>query len=76
MIQRETRLKVADNTGAKELDADVLSWLRNNPYLTVSDIAEKSGKSQRTITRILTSLKSKRLIERVGSNKSGYWKVK
>ena len=64
------------NDTIKELDADVLSWLRDNPYLTVSDIAEKSGKSQRTITRILTSLKSKRLIERVGSNKSGYWKVK
>lgn len=64
------------NDMINKLDADILSWLRNNPYLTVSELAEKSGKSQRTISRVLTSLKAKRLIERIGSNKTGYWKVK
>lgn len=63
------------NDKINELDADVLSWLRDDPYLTVSELAEKSGKSQRTITRALTSLKAKHLIERNGSNKTGYWKV-
>lgn len=58
------------------LDADVLSWLRDDPYLTVPELAKKSGKSPRTITRALTSLKTKHLIERIGSNKTGYWKVK
>ena len=63
------------NDKINELDADVLSWLRDDPYLTVSELAEKSGKSQRTITRALMSLKAKHLIERNGSNKTGYWKV-
>ena len=64
------------NDTINALDADVLSWLRDDPYLTVPELAEKSGKSQRTITRALTSLKAKHLIERIGSNKTGYWKVK
>lgn len=64
------------NDTINALDADVLSWLRDDPHLTVSELAEKSRKSQRTITRALTSLKTKHLIERIGSNKTGYWKVK
>ena len=30
----------------------------------------------RTIQRALDSLKAKGIIERVGSNKTGYWKIK
>ena len=43
---------------------------------TVKELAEVSGKSIRTINRIMSLLKAKGLIERIGSNKNGYWKVK
>jgi len=58
-----------------DIEANVLSCLRDNPHLTAAEIAEKIGKSLRTVNRILSSLKSKDLAVRVGSNKNGYWRV-
>ena len=43
--------------------------------ITVNQLAEHLGKSVRTVNRLLSSLKGKGLIARVGSNKTGYWKV-
>jgi ATP-dependent DNA helicase RecG len=50
--------------------------LRKDPRLTNAELIKITGKSQRTITRVLAALKGKELIARMGSNKSGYWKVK
>ena len=36
---------------------------------------KKYGRSSRTFQRVLDSLKEKMIIERVGSHKTGYWKV-
>ena len=58
-----------------ELESEVLDFLRKNKNATISEVVEKCGKSIRTVNRVISSLKSKRLIERVGSNKTGYWKV-
>jgi predicted HTH transcriptional regulator len=44
--------------------------------MTNAELIKKTGKSQRTITRILASLKGKGLINRIGSNKTGYWNVR
>ncbi len=54
----------------------MLSCLRDDPGMTNAELIIKTGKSQRTITRTLASLKGKGLISRVGSNKTGYWHVK
>ena len=35
---------------------------------------KKYGRSSRTFQRVLDSLKEKKMIERRGSNKTGYWK--
>ena len=56
-------------------EADVLAWLRENPQRTLKELTELSGKSQRSIDRIVASLRNKRLLERIGSKKTGYWKV-
>lgn len=63
------------NDTISELEAGVLSWLKDNPQLTVNDLVQKSGKSLRTINRTLASLKSKGLVRRVGSRKTGCWRV-
>ena len=44
--------------------------------MTNAELIKKTGKSQRTITRVLASLKGKGLINRIGSNKTGHWQVK
>ena len=59
-----------------ELEQSVLALLRKDPRLTNAELIKTTGKSQRTITRVLAALKGKELIARMGSNKSGYWKVK
>ncbi|HJJ35588.1 MAG TPA: putative DNA binding domain-containing protein [Methanocorpusculum sp.] len=58
-----------------EQEAAILSWLKEDPHLTVSDLVEKSGKSLRTVNRWLSALKNKGLISRMGPNKTGYWNV-
>ena len=54
----------------------VLGLLGKNPYYTRQELAEATSKSLRTIQRILDSLREKNLIERIGSDRSGYWKIK
>lgn len=39
-------------------------------------LSEQTGFSNSKVYRILTSLKEKAIIERVGSDKKGYWKIK
>lgn len=52
----------------------VLGFLKEDSYSTAAGIAQKIGKSSRTVQRILDSLKSKKAIERIGGTK-GYWKI-
>ena len=55
----------------------VLDLLRNNRQkYKKQSLANVIGKSTSTINRIIKSLQDKDLIERIGSNKTGYWKVK
>jgi ATP-dependent DNA helicase RecG len=57
------------------LESEVLNQLKKNKNVTVSELADICGKSARTVNRAISSLKSKKLVERVGSKKSGYWKA-
>ena len=54
----------------------VLSILKEPQRYTKSDLSIKIGKSVTTVNRIIKSLTERDLIERVGSNKTGYWVVK
>jgi len=51
----------------------VLLILKENPDFTAVQIAEKIGVSEKTIKRALGALKAAKLIERVGSDKTGHW---
>lgn len=53
----------------------VLELMMKDPYCSLESIAETVGKSLRTVKRIVSSLKSKGLIERIGATKNGYWKT-
>ena len=64
------------NDQISKLEHSVLELLRDDPKLTNAQLIEKTGKSQRTITRTLAALKGKGLIARIGSNKSGYWNIR
>ena len=64
------------NDPVNKLEQEVLSRLRADPGLTIAELAIRTGKSPRTITRVLSALKGKELIVRDGSNKTGYWEVR
>ncbi len=53
----------------------ILSEIRNNPNVTKQQIANILNKSKTTVDNGIAVLREKRYIVRVGSNKTGYWKV-
>ena len=55
--------------------AYVYSLLKEDPTQTREALAKRSGKTIRTIQRILAKLSAEGKIKRIGSNKTGYWEV-
>ena len=53
----------------------VVNMIASKEKLSKKEIALKLNKSEKTVQRIISSLISKNLIERNGSNKIGYWKL-
>ena len=54
---------------------DIVEILKDHPGLNAAEIGEKVGISERQVKTHINALKAKGLIVRVGSNKTGYWKV-
>ncbi len=48
--------------------------MKNNPDITTQEIADLMNMSRRNIAKHLANLKKKGLVERIGSDKSGYWR--
>ena len=53
----------------------ILALIKQNPSITYEDLTKKTGKSRRTISRIITELKTTGTIARVGSDKTGHWMI-
>lgn len=61
-------------TGLKTPEA-IIRLLKANPELTRLQLADIIGKNLRTIGRAITKLQQQQKLTRIGSDKSGYWKV-
>ena len=71
---------VVDKVAYKPVDmnitqAKVLELIRDNPDITQPQLATKLGLGKTAIQNSISFLKKNGYIERVGSNKLGYWKV-
>lgn len=53
----------------------ILSEMRHNPNITKKELQAIIGLSDTAIDNNIKFLKDKNIIERIGSNKNGYWKV-
>ena len=53
----------------------LLELLKINPNITQVELSNKLNVSRRTISTLLANLKEKGKIERVGSDRKGYWKI-
>ena len=70
--------KVGDKVGNKNLNISqikVLAEIRNNPNITKPELMVKCDLGKTSIDNIISFLRKNNIIERVGSNKTGYWKV-
>jgi predicted HTH transcriptional regulator len=55
--------------------SDVLALIKANPQVSYEKLVEKTGRSRATIKRIIKRLKQEGFIVRIGSDKTGYWKI-
>ena len=71
------RSDVGVNVGVKfsETEREVLECIKENGEFSAEQIAEKIKRGKRTVERAIKSLKEHGVIERVGSDKAGRWKV-
>ena len=65
--------RVTDRVTEKE--QEILALLLENAGYTMPQLAEKLKISRKTVAMRLKSLKEKSVIERVGSDRKGYWKI-
>ena len=54
----------------------IISLLSADSRLTIVDLRQKTHLSEAGLNKILASLRKKGVLERVGANKNGYWRVK
>ncbi|WP_423828060.1 DeoR family transcriptional regulator [Slackia exigua] len=54
----------------------ILATVASDPRTTIKDMATMFGVATRTIRRDIEYLKDADLLERIGSDKTGYWYVK
>lgn len=63
------------NTKLSSTEKKILNELYNNKYLTINELMSLLTLSRTSITNAIASLKRKRIIKRVGSDKSGYYEI-
>ena len=65
--------KVTDTLDEKSVR--ILELISEDPAYTSTAIAEKLSLSRKTVSQRLKELKEKGIIERIGSDRKGYWKI-
>lgn len=63
------------NDSINDSEKTILTLIRQNEKITRSEIKNLTKISIRSIDRILLNLKQNNVIKRIGSNKTGYWKI-
>ena len=66
------------NDGAKEKDvrATIIECIKQDERITIAGIVTNTGVSRRTVDRVIKGLKEENILERVGSSRSGYWRLR
>ena len=71
---REKTSKGSNNTGKSR--EKIIALLSENGKLTAAGLAAEIGVTAKTIEKHIAKLKAEGIIERVGPDKGGSWKVK
>ena len=63
------------NDKVNEIEEKILKFIDNDPTITITQLSMELELSRKTIAAKLKTLKEKKMIERVGSSRKGYWKI-
>lgn len=66
---------ILKNDNMTDNELTLLGILFSNPSISLSDASDRMGISRRTVSRIVTSLQDKGIVERKKSKKQGSWKI-
>ncbi len=51
----------------------ILEIIKNNPYITTTEVAKQLNLKRETISRNISKMKKLGLIQRIGDDKGGHW---
>ena len=71
----EPKSKKNYNYDLNKTQNDIIMLIKEDSGITQKELCEKMNLARTTITKNLKTLKNKNYIQRIGSDKSGYWKV-
>lgn len=74
-IQDDTVNDTVNNTVNDIVKNEIMNLMKNNPRITITDIAKALNISRPTVTRKIKELKIDNYIYRIGSDKKGSWIV-
>lgn len=72
---RTKELNGGINNNLKDEELLLLNELNKTPNATQNILALQTGFSKRKVERIMKSLREKKIIRRIGSNKNGKWVI-
>jgi len=69
-------VNIGVNVGVNKTQEKILILIKENNSITQNEIAKKLKTTSRTVERNISILRKKNIVERIGSDKLGYWKLK
>ena len=57
------------------IEVKILELISNNPAITTSKLANILSVTRKTISAHMKTMKKNNVIERIGSDRKGYWKI-
>ena len=70
---QDVGINVGINVGIRE--GKILQLILGNPSISAVKIGEELGVTARQAERLLSALKQKQIIRRIGANKNGHWEI-
>ena len=74
-INVHKNVQIKDYEKLTKIEIKILDAILEDSQITQSNIAERINTTPKTVQRGIATLKEKGIIERVGSNKKGYWNI-
>ena len=71
----ETSIETGIEISLTETEKRIVGVIRNNPAITISDIAKRLGMSRSGAQYVMDSLKKRAVLKREGATKRGRWVI-